>query len=428
MAEITFQVGPTPAETRVTSPPPSPHSEPTMTQHRRLPALIVFTIALLIAGLGFAPPSASAPAFDPRAAEREFVQLLNEHRARHGLAPLVVNHELAAQSRAWSGHMASVPRLYHDPNLAASTGLILPDWTRVGENVGTGYADSTHVRDLHDAFVRSSGHERNMRGAFNQVGIGVTYSGSSIWVTVRFAQASLPAAAAQTSTVDEPTKVYLANSLRGGAADAAFYYGRRSDRFVVGDWDGNGTDTPGVRRSATFHLRNSNSGGTADLTFTYGRAGDVVLVGDWDGDGDDTLAVRRGHMYYFSNGLRGGPADVVVAYGRPSDEVLVGDWDGDGRDTLAVRRGNTFYVRNSLSTGLADGVFSYGRMGDEVLVGDWNADGTDTFAVRRASTFYVRNALTTGVADATFPYGRPDDEAVAGDWNGDGFDTFGLRR
>lgn len=401
-----------------------------MTRHRTIATLITVTIALLLVGWGPAPSSnASVPViFDAGAAEREFVQRLNEHRTSHGLAPLVVNHELAAQSRAWSGRMAAVPRLYHDQNLAASTGRILPDWTRVGENVGTmDSRSSTHVRDLHNAFVKSPPHEQNMRGAYNQVGIGVVYSGSTVWVTVRFAQASLPTLA-QTSTVDEPKHIFLTSSLRGGNADISFYYGRHSDLFLVGDWNGDGTDTPGVRRSATFHLRNKNAGGPADLTLTYGRPGDVALVGDWDGDGNDTLAVRRGHLYYFSNALRGGPADVIVAYGRPNDEVLVGDWDGDGTDTLAVRRGNTFYVRNSLSTGVADRVLSYGRMGDEVLVGDWDNDGEDTFAVRRSTTFYVRNSLTTGIAEATFPFGRPGDGAVAGDWNGDGFDTFGLYR
>jgi hypothetical protein len=26
---------------------------------------------------------------------------------------------------------------------------------------------------------------------------------------------------------------------------------------------------------------------------SYGRAGDTVIVGDWDGDGTDTVGVRR---------------------------------------------------------------------------------------------------------------------------------------
>lgn len=30
-----------------------------------------------------------------------------------------------------------------------------------------------------------------------------------------------------------------------------------------------------------------------DLDFNYGRPGDQVYVGDWDGDGRDTIGVRR---------------------------------------------------------------------------------------------------------------------------------------
>jgi beta-glucanase (GH16 family) len=61
----------------------------------------------------------------------------------------------------------------------------------------------------------------------------------------------------------------------------------------VGDWDGDGVDTPAVRRGATYYVSDSFAGGTAERTQTYGRAGDHTLVGDWDGDGRDTLGVRR---------------------------------------------------------------------------------------------------------------------------------------
>ncbi|HLV04241.1 MAG TPA: hypothetical protein VKY79_06675, partial [Actinomycetaceae bacterium] len=40
------------------------------------------------------------------------------------------------------------------------------------------------------------------------------------------------------------------NSLRGGQADHVVTFGRLGDEVLVGDWDGNGTDTLGVRRPA----------------------------------------------------------------------------------------------------------------------------------------------------------------------------------
>jgi hypothetical protein len=42
--------------------------------------------------------------------------------------------------------------------------------------------------------------------------------------------------------------------------------------------------------AATFFVR-----GQGGRSFIYGNPGDTVLVGDWNGDGTDTLAVRRGN-------------------------------------------------------------------------------------------------------------------------------------
>ncbi|WP_251840939.1 ThuA domain-containing protein, partial [Oceanitalea stevensii] len=128
------------------------------------------------------------------------------------------------------------------------------------------------------------------------------------------------------------------------------------------------------RRGAEFHLSNSWTG-TTDARFPYGRWVDEVLIGDWDGNGTDTIAVRRGNVFHVSNAQQGGDADVVLTYGRPGDVILVGDWNGDGTDTFAVRRGNEYHVKNSLRGGDADSVFRYGREADTVLVGDWDGNG-----------------------------------------------------
>jgi hypothetical protein len=175
---------------------------------------------------------------------------------------------------------------------------------------------------------------------------------------------------------------YLTNGWNG-TADAVFSFGRASDQVLVGDWDGDGVDSPAVRRGNVYFLSNSFAGGAADVELTFGRASDEVLVGDWDADGVDSLAVRRGNSYFLSNTLAGGAADVELAYGRAADRVLVGDWDGDGTDTLGVRRGNAYFLANSFAGGPADVELTYGRSGDAVLVGDWDGDGTDTLGVRR---------------------------------------------
>ena len=67
-----------------------------------------------------------------------------------------------------------------------------------------------------------------------------------------------------------------------------------------------------------------------------------MLVGDWDGNRTETLAVRRGTTYFVKNALTTGPADYSFGYGDPGDAVLVGRWTATQTgDSLAVRRGAT---------------------------------------------------------------------------------------
>lgn len=77
---------------------------------------------------------------------------------------------------------------------------------------------------------------------------------------------------------------------------------------VVGDWDGDGDETVGVvrpdheRGSFLWLLRNTNESGNADLSFHYGDPKafgtfepedprGVPIAGDWDGDGTTTPGV-----------------------------------------------------------------------------------------------------------------------------------------
>jgi len=77
--------------------------------------------------------------------------------------------------------------------------------------------------------------------------------------------------------------IFLKNTNQTGYADIALNYGLAGDQPVVGDWDGNGTDTIGVYRNARFLLRNSNTIGFADIVFGLGNPGDMPIAGDWNG-------------------------------------------------------------------------------------------------------------------------------------------------
>jgi peptidoglycan/xylan/chitin deacetylase (PgdA/CDA1 family) len=199
--------------------------------------------------------------------------------------------------------------------------------------------------------------------------------------------------------------------------------------LVVGDWDGNGTVTPGIVRAPShWLLRDSNSSGSANHILDYGAPGDRFVVGDWDGNGTVTPGVVRGNMWYLSDRLTGGQADHVFGYGVATDKVVVGDWDGNGTDTPGVFRNGQWYLRNSLSSGGADLSFAYGSPTDLPVTGDWDGNGTTTPGVIRGAQWILRNSASAGVADFRFDYGLASDRKVAGDWDGNGTTTVGIVR
>jgi hypothetical protein len=246
-----------------------------------------------------------------------------------------------------------------------------------------------------------------------------------------------PGADAEPGTEAQPST--LGAAARSGDAPIARGTAIGGDLPIVGDWDGNGTTTVGVRRGATFYLRNSNSPGPGDLAFDYGLPGDVPIVGDWDANGTTTVGVRRGPTFFLRDDNSSGDAISSFDFGLPDDVPVAGDWDGDGRTTIGVWRRGTFYLRNSNTPGPADIVATFGLAGDQPLVGDWDGNGTTTIGVRRpwctsiaACSLSVgvlfRNTNASGWADGSIAFGEADDIGLAGDWDGDGTDTPGIRR
>ena len=262
-----------------------------------------------------------------------------------------------------------------------------------------------------------------------------------------FAAGAAPAAAdspvpSRPGVVDSPTW-HLRTTLSAGPDTLRFVYGvRGGDQPVMGDWNGDGTATVGVVRRAPdgihlqWLLRNTNTGSTAQIAITYGLAGnpstpsayDYPIVGDWDGNGTDTpgvVRVRPGSMtFLLRNSNSSGSANIAFIYGRTGFPV-VGDWDGNGTDTPGVVRDNgldpgnqLWFLRNSNTAGPADVSFVYGRGGDFPISGDWNADGRDTAGVvrfdaaSRQARWLLRNSNTSGAAQLNFLYGPGDRPVV----------------
>ena len=126
--------------------------------------------------------------------------------------------------------------------------------------------------------------------------------------------------------------------------DTIFTYGNPGDIAVVGDWDGNGSDTPGVVRYDRWYLNNQQDGSAPERAFIYGNPGDIAVVGDWDGNGTDSPGVKRSGRWYLNNQQDGSVPERFFTYGNPGDIAVVGDWDGNGSDSPGVERSGRWYL------------------------------------------------------------------------------------
>ncbi len=233
---------------------------------------------------------------------------------------------------------------------------------------------------------------------------------------------------------------FLRTSATPGNADLVVGFGGGGRTPIVGDWNGNGSDTIGVydTTTGTFFLRNLNNGGNADFAFSFGGGGlgYVPIVGDWNGDGTESIGLydpATGN-FFLRNSNSSGAADLVFSFGAGGQGYVpvIGDWNGDGTDTVGLYSPTTgaFFLRNSNSLGSADIVFSFGAGGQGYIpvAGDFNGDNTNTVGLYNPATgqFFLRNTNTPGAADFTIGFGLPGAVPLVGDWNGVAHPTGGF--
>lgn len=205
-----------------------------------------------------------------------------------------------------------------------------------------------------------------------------------------------------------------------------FFFGGQGDIPLVGDWDCDGFDTPGVFRpsDASVHLTDDLAVGPAKHNFYLGLPGDVPLAGDFDNDGCDTVSIYRpgtGEVFVVDElGEGTDPVRVSTAYyfGDPGDVPFVGDFNGDGAETIGLYRPSSgyVYVRDQHLTGLADNEFYFGDPGDRLVAGNWTDGPVDTVAVFRPDdrSFYLRYTNDQGFADEVLAFGESDWVPIAG--------------
>lgn len=187
-----------------------------LTARCRLLVLALAALAALAAlGSALAEPARAADGADA-AAEERFVDHINAERRQRGLGALTVDTELVRVAREWTPHMVADGGLAHNPNLSEQ---VQADWQRLAENVGYSSHGSTAaelVDNLHEAFMDSDGHRRNiLMGEANRVGVGVDVTDDGVmYVTVVFMAAAGHQAQAP---IDEAVSV--ARDLFDGDAD-----------------------------------------------------------------------------------------------------------------------------------------------------------------------------------------------------------------
>ncbi|GAB4551729.1 MAG: hypothetical protein OHK0023_18960 [Anaerolineae bacterium] len=224
----------------------------------------------------------------------------------------------------------------------------------------------------------------------------------------------------------------LRNALADGVPDQYIWFGASGDLPVVGDWDGNGTDTVGLFRNGLFFLKESNASNAGINYFTlYGAAGDLPVAGDWNNDGRDGIGVYRPSegVFFLVNSVNGGFPDHFVQFGTLGDVPVIGDWNGDGVDSVGVFRASVgaYYLSNTMCGGCSaplDYAVGYGAPGDVPIVGDWNGDNVTGIGIYRAGIFFLRETPTTGLPDMAFAYGANTDRFVAGKWSRGGITGY----
>ncbi len=269
MTELHLKAGPAGTETSGVM------FRPRLTPTPLLVALIALFALAASSVLGVAVADTEAPAEASTwqlEAENDLLARHNAHRAANGLGPLVRDPALDAIAREWTAQMASTEVLSHRTDLRAMVeSRVTTDWQRIGENVGWGPSSSW----LHDAFVDSPGHNANILGQYNRVGVGATLDDDGdLWVTVNFLEGP-PITATPSIPAAEPVD--------GWMVDAAGVIGVLGDAPHYGDLRGVALNHPIVGMAPTptgngYWLTASDGGIFAfgDARF-HGSTGNITL-------------------------------------------------------------------------------------------------------------------------------------------------------
>jgi hypothetical protein len=230
------------------------------------------------------------------------------------------------------------------------------------------------------------------------------------------------------------------------AGDQVSTFGLATDIPIVGDWTGSGTSKIGIVRlnadgSATVILDTTGSGvyNAKDAVFHFGAAGDKFIVGDWNGDGKDKIGVVENNgqggatvVLDLNDPGQNNPNNTVsYNFGLFSDTFIVGDWNCSGTDKIGVVRptasGVAMWVLDTSGDGQynpSDPVFSFGLNTDTYLTGQWKPPS----AAPLPSTTPASTGLYSTIQSLTAADLQPAIQAAMNWWQAAGLSAAGIQR
>ena len=207
---------------------------------------------------------------------------------------------------------------------------------------------------------------------------------------------------------DSGPRAYLRNTPSSGVADVSFIFGAAGDKILMCDTNNDGIATPmsvhpEPNGTLTWKSRATNAlDSWIYATLTYGHNGDTPVCGDWDGNGTQTPGVVWANNklnWDLTDYLNGGAASRgSCVYGNPGNIPVVGDWDGNRTQTPGIVWANgsslVWELKDDTGAGPITHHFPYGSVGNSPVVGDWNGNGIDTPGVVWASGGTLKWDLT----------------------------------
>ena len=221
---------------------------------------------------------------------------------------------------------------------------------------------------------------------------------------------------------------------------------------ITGDFDGDGqTDIayvvpPANGQSAAYAILKSSA------NYDFNQAlfvpagfpvlGDTPVVGDFDGDGKDDPGIWRASQGVWIIPLSSANYQgfLFSQWGQSGDVPIVCDVDGDGRADIGFYRDGLWgFLKSSLNYSFCCGqFFSWGEAGLQPVVGDFDGDGKADIAYivpasggQSAAYAILKSSANYDLNQALFvPAGFPvlGDTPVVGDFDGDGKDDPGIWR